>query len=55
MPAHEVLRKRLARFELSGGARWTKDPVAIGIESIGKPASQWRFGADHRQVDRPAP
>ena len=44
MTRHEVLRERLAAFELGGGARGTEDPEAAGPERSTMPQSSGSSG-----------
>ena len=51
MALHEVLRERLAGFELRGAPGRTEHAPAFGLESIGKAAAERRFGPDDGQID----
>ena len=48
---HEILRERLAGFELRRRLRRTEDAAALGFETVGKARGQRRFGADDGQID----
>ena len=51
MALHEILRERLAGFELRGALGRTEHAPALGLEPIGEAVAERRFGADDGQID----
>ena len=52
MASHEIFREGLAGLQLRRQSTRAKDWAAASAEEVGNAASQRRFGADNRQVDR---